>query len=308
MHGNDEAIAIRGLARSFGSLRAVDSVELAVPRGSAFGLIGRNGAGKTTLLRILMALLRQDAGEARVLGRSLWTAPPSHRERVTYVSQELNLVPWMTLSEHARFASRLYSTWDAGYASRLAGEFRVPLATPVGSLSGGEKRKAAILLALAPRPDVLLLDEPAAGLDPVARREQIDALVELLADRPECTVLFSSHIISDVERIVDHVAVMDRGQIVLASAVDELKARTRKVQIVFEGNRVPAGFRIPGAMRFEVDGPIVSAVVFAESEELFSELEARGDARVHLFPLGLEEIFIEVAAARDAERPEEVMS
>ena len=307
---SEYVIEARGLTKSFGGSPAVDGLDWTVERGSACGLIGRNGAGKTTTLRMLMALLRPDAGSARILGRSLWHAPASHRERVAYVSQEQNLYPWMTLVELCKYASHLYSRWDGDYASRLAARFQIPARVPVGVLSGGEKRKASILLAVAARPEVLILDEPAAGLDPVARRELLDTIVEVLADRPEFALVFSSHIISDLERIVDHVAMMDRGRMALAGSVDDLKSRTRRVQMIFEGKHAPAGFRLPGAIRLDVDGPVVSAIVQCDHERDFEAIESHPDARVSLFPLGIEEIFIEVAGR--SRRPEydnlEVMS
>ena len=290
-------IETRGLTKSFGGMRAVDGLDLTIRGGCAYGLIGRNGAGKTTTLRMIMALLRADSGSARVLGANLWSAPASVRERVTYVSQDQNLYAWMTPRELQYFASHLYSRWDARYADHLGRKFSIPLDTPVGALSGGEKRKAAILIALAARPDVIVLDEPAAGLDPVARRELIDALVEVLTDRPESTLLFSSHIISDLERIVDHVGMMDSGRMLLSGEVDDLKTRMRRLQLIFEGDHPPPGFRLPGAIRLEIDGPVVSAIVRADDESAFAGFEEQFGARLRMFPLGLEEIFIEMASA-----------
>ena len=297
-HDTDLVLEARGLTKTFRrGERAVDGLDLELAAGSTMGLIGRNGAGKTTTMRMILALLRPDSGTARVFGHSLWTAPASVRERVTYVSQDQNLYPWMTLAELCRFAATQYSRWDAAYAGRLARGFAIPTNDPVGVLSGGERRKASILLALAARPDLIVLDEPAAGLDPVARRELIDALVDILSERPDGTLLFSTHIISDLERIVDRVGIMDRGRMVLSGAVDDLKTRTRRVQLIFEGGHVPPGFRLSGAKRMEIDGPVVSAIVeLADEDGGEAELEAlaaRHSARLHLFPLGLEDLFIE---------------
>jgi len=308
---NEIAIQTRGLRKTFpGGVEAVCDLDLEIPRGTSFGLIGRNGAGKTTTLRLLMGLLRQDRGEARILGRNLWGASAAHRERVTYVSQEHNLFAWMTLRQLCDYASCLYSRWNGEYAASLARRFRLPLDTQFGLLSGGEKRKVAILLALGARPDVLLLDEPVAGLDPVARRELLDALVEVLADDSERTLVFSSHIISDLERIVDHVGILDGGRLLVSSPVDDLKSRTRRIQIIFEGDRVPPDFALPKAIRLEVEGPVVSAVVFADDVEMFANLEKRFGARLHQFPVGLEDIFIEmvggVGEADPADRKEQV--
>ena len=283
------------LCKTFpGGVVAVNGMDMAVPRGAVYGLIGRNGAGKTTAIRMLMGLLRPNKGRAELLGRDMWKAPPEHRQRVGYVSQEQQVHGWMTLRELCHYVSHLYPSWDQAYAMRLADRFGLPTDRQVGLMSGGERRKAAILLALAPRPEVLVMDEPAAGLDPIARRELIDELVDALADADGRSVLFSTHILTDLERIADHVGIMDRGRIVSSSSLEDLQTATKRVQVIFEGDSVPAGFRVPGAVRTDVSGPVVTAVVRVESESQFDELKADYGARVNVYPLGLEDIFIEL--------------
>jgi len=283
------------LSKTFaGAVQAVSALDLAVPRGAVYGLIGRNGAGKTTAIRMLMGLLRPTGGRAEVLGADLWRARRSHRERVSYVSQEQQVHAWMTLEELCCYCSLLYSEWDQTYAEKLAGRFGLALGRQVGLMSGGERRKAAILLALAARPEVLIMDEPAAGLDPVARRELVDALVDSLSGERGQTVLFSTHIISDLERVADYVGIMDRGRMVSSSPLEDLQSSTRRIQIVFQGDQVPEGFRLPGAVRFETSGPVYTAVVRLTTESDLDGLGERLNARVNTFPLGLEDIFIEL--------------
>jgi len=291
----DAAIETDDLTKVFpGGVVAVNTLDLAVPRGSVYGLIGRNGAGKTTALRMIMGLLRPTRGSATVLGKDLWTATPSHRARVTYVSQEQRLPGWMTVDELGTYASHFYPRWDAPYAEHLVDRFSLPRHLPTGLLSGGERRKAAILLALAPRPEVLVMDEPAAGLDPIARRELVDELIDALAEGDGPTVVFSTHIISDLERVADHVGIMDRGRIVTAGALSDLQTATKRVQLIFEGDAVPTGFRLPGTVRAEVAGPVLTAVVRLQDEAQQAAIEATPNARVNFYPLGLEEIFIEI--------------
>jgi ABC-2 type transport system ATP-binding protein len=150
----------------------------------------------------------------------------------------------------------------------------------------------SVALALAARPEVLLLDEPAAGLDPVARRELIDVLVDILASGEGCTVLFSTHILSDLERIAEQVGIMDRGRIVTAASLDDLQSHTRRVQVIFPGDRAPDGFAVPGALRTTVEGPVVTAVARLDSETQPDAVRAVEGVRVQVFPLGLEDIFI----------------
>ena len=292
---NKEVVVADNLSKTFsGGVVAVNGLDMSVPRGAVYGLIGRNGAGKTTALRMLMGLLRPGGGSASVLGRNMWTAPREHRERVGYVSQEQQVHGWMTLDELCHYCAHLYARWDPACARRLADRFDLASGRQVGLMSGGERRKVAILLAMASLPEVLILDEPAAGLDPIARRELVDELVDALSNAEGRTVIFSTHIISDLERIADHVGIMDRGRLVTSSRLEDLQTSTRRVQIIFEGDAPPADFRLQGAVREERSGPVVTAIVKVLSETQFDEVRAKYGARVNVFPLGLEEIFIEL--------------
>ena len=307
---SDAAIEARDLTKAFpGGVVAVNGLDLAIPTGVVCGLIGRNGAGKTTLIRMLVGLLRPNRGAARVLGLDLWTASREQRARVAYVSQEQQVHGWMTVSELCTYLSHFYEKWDQPYARDLGDRFGLAWDRQVGLLSGGEKRKVTILLALAARPEVLLLDEPAAGLDPIARRDLVNELVDVLTGDDECTVLFSTHIISDLERIVEHVAVMDRGRIVTAAPLDELQSTTKRVQVIFDDLSpdllVP---RIPGTIQSKVEGCVLTAIVKLESESQLDEVRRVPGSRVHVFPVGLEEMFISLfgpdASAESTENPQ----
>jgi ABC-2 type transport system ATP-binding protein len=296
------AIEAHGLTKRFrGGVLAVDGLDMPIEPGMVYGLIGRNGAGKTTTLRLLMGLLRANGGTARVLGMDMWAASATERARVGYVSQEQQLPDWMTVDQLCRYAAYLYPAWDQAYAEHLVKHFGLERDRQVGKLSGGEKRKAGVLVALAARPEVLLLDEPAANFDPIARRELIGELASVLADDGGCTILFSTHIIADIERIADHVGIMDKGKLVTSARLDEMQSTTKRVQVVFEGESPPPGFRIAGAVRSEVSGPVVSAVVRLEREGALDELQRIPGARVNVFPLGLEDIFIELFGAKTAQ-------
>jgi ABC-2 type transport system ATP-binding protein len=305
---NEIAIEAINLAKKFRSgVVAVKELNLAIERGAVYGLMGRNGAGKTTTLRLLMGLLRADTGAARVLGADLWCAPRSLRGRVAYVSQSQQLPGWMSLAELSRYAAHFYETWEQVQARDLARSWDLPWDQPVGRMSGGEQRKAAILLALAPRPEVLMLDEPSAGLDPIARREMVDSLVSTMARGDGCTILLSTQIISDLERIVDQVGIMDRGRIVTDMRLEQLQQTTRRVQVIFPGAAPPADFSIPGALRCNTAGPVMTAVVRLNHENDLEPMRRLAGVRVQIFPLGLEEIFIELfgRAERDSTIKEE---
>lgn len=294
------AIETRNLTKTFaGGTVAVSGLDLTIPPGVVYGLIGRNGAGKTTTMRLLMGLLRPDQGMAEILGTAMWNADRSSRSRVGYVSQSQQLPGWMTLQELCRYARHFYPRWDHGFARDLIRRWTLCEDRPLALLSGGEQRKAAILLALAPRPEVLLLDEPAAGLDPVSRRELIDELIRLLSERAEATVVFSTHIISDLERIAERIGILDRGRLILNEPLDELQATFRRVQVIFPGEAPPPHFAIPGTERCHVSGAVVTGVAQLGDGDTLESVRRWPGVRVQVFPLALEEIFIE-AAGRSA--------
>jgi ABC-2 type transport system ATP-binding protein len=291
----DCTIEARNLCKSFrGGVVAVNGLDLEVSRGAVFGLIGRNGAGKTTTLRLLLGLLRPDSGTARILGADFWTAARTVRQRVGYVAQRQQLPGWMTLEELCRYAAHFYDSWDKDLAADLARRWELPGQRPVARLSGGEQRQAAILLALSARPEVLLLDEPAAGLDAIARRSLLSCLVEAVTRGHGCTILLSTHLITDLERVADHIGIMDRGRLTTSARLEDLLQTTKRVQVVFDESSPPAGFVVPGAARTQVAGPVVTAITRLTSEAQLDPLRQMPGARLNVFPLNLEEIFIEL--------------
>lgn len=287
------AIQLRNLSKSFPSgSTGVNGLNLEIQPGTVYGLMGRNGAGKTTTLRLLMGLLRPDQGEALVLGHNLLEANRSVRARVSYVSQGEQIPGWMTFRDVCRYVGKFYDHWNQLFAEDLAIRWGIPSFRSVASLSGGEQRKAAIILALAPEPDVLVLDEPAAGLDPISRRELINEVVAILSRQTAATILFSTHIISDLERVAEWVGVLERGRLVMNRSLDELHGCYRRVQVIFPGEAPPPHFSIPGASSCTVSGPVMTGITEYFDASHIESLERWPGVRVQTFPLSLEEIFI----------------
>jgi ABC-2 type transport system ATP-binding protein len=290
------AIQLRNLTKTFpGGTVGVTGLNLDIRSGTVYGLMGRNGAGKTTTMRLLMGLLTPDGGEARVLGEDLRYAKRSLRSKVAYVSQSEQIPAWMTLRDLIRYVSNFYEHWNKSFAEDLAIRWGIPSLQPVGSLSGGEQRKAAIILALASQPEVLILDEPAAGLDPLSRRELINEVVGVLNRHTSATILFSTHIISDLERVAEWVGILERGRLVMNRSLDELHGCFRRVQVIFPGETAPPQFTIPGAANCVVSGPVVTGVTEFFDAEHIEALKRWPGVRVQVFPLSLEEIFIELS-------------
>lgn len=292
------AVETQDLYRSFDSLEALRQVNLRVERGSVYALLGRNGAGKSTAIRILMGLIRSSSGRALVLDHEPWNAPPAVKQRIGYFSESLELYPWMAVGQLIELTSGLYSNWNRPYQHYLVKRLEIPLAPKISTLSTGMKRRVGLLLALCPKPELLVLDEPGGGLDVVVRREFLDVLFELLADE-EHTMLFASHIFSDVERIATHVGILEAGRLVIEQPIDALYESVRHIHI--ELDRDVGRLDVPGALTVRRNGTRRwTASVDRFGDATLRDLQQRfPTARFEAQRVGLEDIFIDyVQAAR----------
>jgi len=220
---SDPTIAVSSLTRRFGTTTALEDVSLSVPPGTVYGLVGENGAGKTTLIKHVLGLLRAQHGFVRVFGRDPVTDPVAVLARVGYLSEERDLPGWMRVGELLRYSRAFYRDWDDGYADDLLRAFALDTSATVANLSKGQQARVGLIIALAYRPDLLVLDEPSTGLDPVVRRDILDAVIRTIADEGR-TVLFSSHLLDEVERVADYVAMISRGKIVLDAPLPDIRA------------------------------------------------------------------------------------
>jgi ABC-2 type transport system ATP-binding protein len=231
----DLALRTDGLERSFGRHAVIRGLELAVPKGTVYGFLGRNGAGKTTAMRMIMGILRPDAGTITLGTETVRRTTAAMRRRVGYVSQQQHFYPWMRVRRLGTFVGAFYPTWDAQRFRALCDQLAIGHAQRVGELSGGTRMKLAMALALAHRPPLLVLDEPTAGVDPVTRREILD-LLRSRVDAEGVTVLFSTHQISEIEDIGDAVGILHEGRIFWQGPVGDFADRVRRV-----AGRAPEG-------------------------------------------------------------------
>lgn len=215
------AVDVNGLSRSFRGKRALDCVDLKVPTGSIYGLVGLNGAGKTTLIRHLIGTLEAKQGTVRVLGHDPVGDPEGVLKRIGYLSEEDSLPTWMRIGELVDFVRAIYPTWDQAYASELCELFSLARSTKLKSLSKGGRARAGLLVAIAHRPELLILDEPSSGLDPIARHDILEAIIRTVNDDGR-TVLFSSHLLDEVDRVCDHIALVHGGRIIETIRSDSL--------------------------------------------------------------------------------------
>jgi len=220
---SDQVINVSNLTRRFGVKAALASVSLSLPRGAVYGLVGANGAGKTTLIKHILGLLRADSGSVRVFGLDPVADPVAVLSRIGYLSEENDLPGWMRVDELIRYSRAFYPAWDDAYAEELRQGFALDPAAKIKTLSKGQKARAGLLIALAYRPELLVLDEPSSGLDPIVRRDILGAVLRTIANEGR-TVLFSSHLLDEVERVADHVTMISDGNIVLSGPLDDLTA------------------------------------------------------------------------------------
>src|SRR6187549_3518851 len=222
MAASELVIAVSDLTRRFGARAALSSVSLTIPRGGVYGLVGANGAGKTTLIKHILGLLKAQTGSVRVFGRDPVADPVGVLSRIGYLSEEPDMPGWMRVHELMRYIAAFYPTWDQDYAERLRREFDLDPAAKIKQLSKGQRARAGLLIALAYRPELLLLDEPSSGLDPIVRRDILGAIVRTIAEEGR-TVVFSSHLLDEVERVSDCVAMLREGRIVFSGSLDDVK-------------------------------------------------------------------------------------
>jgi ABC-2 type transport system ATP-binding protein len=286
----ETAIEIRGLTRRFGRKTALDAVSLTVPRGAVFGLVGENGAGKTTLIKHVLGLLRAAAGSVRVFGRDPVRDPVSVLSRIGYLSEENDLPGWMRVDELLRYVRAFYPGWDDAYAEELRQAFGLNPAARVKDLSKGQRARAGLLIALAYRPDLLVLDEPSSGLDPLVRRDILVAIIRTIADEGR-TVLFSSHLLDEVERVSDHVALIHQGRIALCAGLDDVKQAHRRLTLRFEEARTGPP-PLAGVLAWQGAGREWTAVCDGQPGEVRAAAAACGAHIVEEKTPSLDEIFL----------------
>ena len=218
----NEVIAISDVTRRYGAKTALAGVSVTMQRGGVYGLVGANGAGKTTLIKHILGLLRAQSGRVRVFGLDPVADPVGVLSRTGYLSEDHDLPAWMRVDELMRYSRALYPAWDDAYAAELRAAFGLDETARISTLSKGQKARVGLLVALAHRPELLVLDEPSSGLDPVVRRDIVEAILRTIAHEGR-TVLFSSHLLDEVERTADHVMMINQGRVVLSGPLAELK-------------------------------------------------------------------------------------
>ena len=277
-------LEMKNVVKTFGSFRALEELTLTVPRGTVYGLVGPNGAGKSTAIRHLTGVYRPDSGEVTMEGRPIYENPEV-KSVIGYIPDDVFYFPSATLEDMRRFYQGIYPRFDTELFSRLCEVFQLPKNVPIRRFSKGMQKQAAFHLTICTRPEVLILDEPVDGLDPVMRRQVMSLILSDVAEHGT-TVLISSHNLRELEDVCDHVGIMDHGKMLLEKSLADMQGRTHKLQLV--GN-TPDGLEI---LHESVSGRLKTLIVRGQAPEISARAAASGPAYFDVLPLSLEEIFI----------------
>lgn len=289
----ESVIQTNALTKSYGRVEAVQSLNLSVPNSGITAFLGRNGAGKSTTIKMLLGIIPPTSGSGTVLGRRITDREESRlaRRRIAYVAENKPLYAYMTVDQIIRFTASFYDDWRPNIAQKLLKQYELPLDRRVRSLSKGMRTKLALLLAFARRPDLLILDEPSEGLDPVGIEHLLQTMVSHSAEGT--AVFFSSHQIAEVERVADHVRILDRGCLMVDASLDHLRQSYRRIDLVFRSPQDKNDFRISGVERVEATAHGLIVIASSNAEAVVERAHDLNADSVEVAPVGLREIFLE---------------
>jgi len=290
---NEDPILVQNVSRAYDGPPVLRDLSLSVREGSIYGFLGRNASGKTTTLRMLAGLIRPHSGEVRIMGRDPFTTGAEERQWVGYMS-ETGMVPAYTkVGSVLKLGRALYPTWDAALADSLVAKYDLSPGKRFSALSQGKQRLLGFVMAIVPRPKVLLLDEPAANLDVMARREILDDILDLIRDCG-CTVLFSTHILSDIERVADEIGILAGGNLRVSEPLDSLKDSIRQVRFFGFKDGIP-GEQVPGSFRAIRGRDELTVTLRINPAFTPEDMARRWSCQVETRALSLEDIFVELS-------------
>ena len=285
----ESAFEVKNLTKTFGDVTALDNVSVSVPGPSVVGLIGRNGSGKTTLLRHVIGLYLPTSGHCTTLGCPSDKLGSDELSRIGVVHQENRFLEWMKVEQQLRYVSSFYKRWDRDLEQRLIDELELEPSARVGTLSPGNAQKLGIILAVCHRPDLLILDEPISGLDPITREQFLRFLLELLHQDAN-TIVISSHVLHDVEKVINRVICLDKGRIMADASLDDLQERFSEWRVTVKAGRLPTHFEENYVVSQEVDSYQARLLVKGASDNL-DAFKTKYGVDVDSSPLNLESMF-----------------
>lgn len=292
----DAVVELAGVSRRYRRTLAMDNVNLSMPRGSVVGLVGENGAGKTTSIKHVLGLLRAQTGTVRVFGLDPVKKPHDTLSRIGYLSEHRDMPGWMRIDELLRYTRALYPKWDQTYAQKLVQMFQLDPSAKIRTLSMGQTAKAGLVTALAHRPDLLVLDEPSSGLDPIVRRDILGAVLREVANEGR-TALFSSHLLHEVETISDRVIMISEGKVILDETLKNVLGRHQRLVLASRNGQTPKGF-LSGVESCEGEAGRWTVICHGDLAALTAEAKQKGFEVAEAGPADLDDIFVARAGKR----------
>ncbi|MFC1781730.1 ABC transporter ATP-binding protein [Planctomycetota bacterium] len=287
---DEYVIEVQGLSRRFGNKTALSDIDVKVPRGVVLGLVGENGAGKTTIIKHLLGLLKAQTGKVSVFGKSPVKDPVGVLGRIGYLSENREMPGWMRINEYIHYTQAFYPGWDKKYEQELLQEFKLDSIQMIKHLSRGQRAKVGLLTALAYRPDLLLLDEPSSGLDPVVRRDMLGAIIQTITEEGR-TVVLSSHLLDEVEQVADIVVMIHAGQVVLSDTMDHIREEHNRIVVRFETSQESKP-NLPGLLSCS-GGPVEFSCICRENlDALKTSVAGLNGSIVESSSPSLDEIFV----------------
>jgi ABC-2 type transport system ATP-binding protein len=298
----ETVLETEGLTKFYGSTLAVDHLDLKIPQGCICGFVGRNGAGKTTAIKLMLGLLKPTAGSSRLLGCDSQELEPAIRQRIGYVTEGHRLFRWMSITELQKFQRAFFpKQWDEKFFADMIEYFDLPKKRKIKHLSNGERAQVSLALALAPNPELLIMDDPTLGLDAAIRRQFLEGMIELIM-REGRTVLFSSHILGDVERVSDRIVVIDKGVLRANCSLDEFRTAVKKVILSFPDSP-PAEVDIEGLLHCRRSENELELILVGPADEQIEKWADKNRAQKHhIVKMNLEDQFIEFTAPANHRR------
>ncbi len=296
-----DVIRTHRLTKHYGNNRVVDCLNLRVERGQVYGLLGRNGSGKSTAIKMLLGIVQPDSGEAQLLGESISTLRPETRERIAYIAEGHPLYNWMTIDEAVRFVRPFYSQWNNVLLEQILDHFELSRRQKLRRLSNGQRAQVSLALAVAPEPELLILDDPTLGLDTVVRRDFLESLIQII-HRKGRTILFSSHILGDVERVADRIGILIDGVLRVDCPTDHFRESVKKLVLDFSGP-APESFQCPGLINAWPLGSQLELVLVGYDDAQRQAVEALAPRAIEVIDLNLEEAFIEYTRGKNRSLP-----
>ena len=298
----DIVLETKGLTKYFSKKAALENFDLQIPRGCICGFVGRNGAGKTTAIKLLLGFLSPTSGSSSVLGCDSMSLTPEIRQRIGYVTEGHRLFRWMTISQLEKFQRPFFGEkWDKKFFSEMIEYFELSRKQKIKHLSNGQRAQVSLALALAPHPELLIMDDPTLGLDPAIRRQFLQGIIRLIMQQGR-SVLFSSHILSDVERVSSRIVVIDKGRLKAHCSIDKFRESVKKAKLSFTGS-IPENIDVEGLLNYRVFGNELEIILVETPDEKIAQwAKAAGAENFEIVPMNLEDQFIEFTEPKKREK------